>query len=110
MDNCPPNAYTSNLHRGIYENLNKSLSAFNSYILEPRNLSKQNEDLMSDGRQQHHGLHHPQHAGMQNAPPSRDENIMQRREMGGFDRKFEHPEQRAMKNDGGVIGSSHNNA
>eukprot|EP00592_Proboscia_alata_P023929 CAMPEP_0194446020 /NCGR_PEP_ID=MMETSP0176-20130528/128189_1 /TAXON_ID=216777 /ORGANISM="Proboscia alata, Strain PI-D3" /LENGTH=935 /DNA_ID=CAMNT_0039272661 /DNA_START=817 /DNA_END=3621 /DNA_ORIENTATION=- len=117
MDNRPPNAYTSNPDRGINENPNISSSAFNmppshhdsnSYILEPRNLSKQNEDLMSDGRQQHHGLHHPQHAGMQNAPPSRDENIMQRREMGGFDRKFEHPEQRAMKIEDGVSGSSRN--
>eukprot|EP00593_Proboscia_inermis_P015953 CAMPEP_0171313484 /NCGR_PEP_ID=MMETSP0816-20121228/42730_1 /TAXON_ID=420281 /ORGANISM="Proboscia inermis, Strain CCAP1064/1" /LENGTH=94 /DNA_ID=CAMNT_0011800955 /DNA_START=15 /DNA_END=296 /DNA_ORIENTATION=- len=80
----------------------------NSYILELRNLSKQIEDLMSDGRQQPNGLRHPQHAGMQNAPPSRDENIMQRREMGGFDRKFEHPEQRAMKIEDGVSGSSRN--
>ena len=65
---------------------------------------------MNNGRQQHLGLHHPQHAGMQNAPPPRDESIMQQRKIGRFDGKFEHSEQRATKNENGVSGSSRNYA
>ena len=116
INNCPHNAFTSDPDQSINKNPNISLSALNTplsqhdsnnYILEPHNLLKQNKEFMNNGRQQHISLHHPQNTGMQNAHPPRDESIMQQIDMGRFDQKFQHLEQRAMKNGNGVSGSSH---